>query len=118
MDRPPDLEDPSLVVYALCSFQWATLSLALGMGFETELDVVPHESRVESVADVGLVLYSFAALFHGLDLLDALAFLKAVVLEARLDGARLELTQVTPAAGHQWRYISPPSAAERFPYLT
>ena len=59
------------------------------------------EGRVETVADVRLVLDATTAFFHGLDLFGALALLEAIVLEACLDGARFELTQMSTAERHQ-----------------
>ena len=75
---------------------------------------VADKGRVESVADVRLVLDATAAFSHGLYLFDALALLEAVVLEACLDGARFELAQVTPTERHQLQHtsISPSAVAE------
>ena len=75
---------------------------------------VANEGRAEPVADERLVLDTTTAFFHRLYLLGALALLEAVVLEARLDGARFELAEMTPTERHQFTdYGTHPSLRQR-----
>ena len=73
---------------------------------------VAGKGRVETIADVRLVLDATAAFFHRLYLFGTLALLETAVLEACLDGARFELAQVTSAERHQSQSlpIPPPTA--------
>ena len=117
-DRPLRLDYSKLWVSARCSFQWAALSygFVLVLGFANVADAggFAGKGRVETVADVRLVLDATAAFFHGLYLFGTLALLEAAVLEACLDGARFELAQVTSTKRHQSQRspIPSPSAQE------
>ena len=115
-DRPLRLDYSKLWVSARCSFQWAALSygFVLGLGSANVADAggFAGKGRVETVADVRLVLDATAAFFHRLYLFGTLALLETAVLEACLDGARFELAQVTSSERHQSQRspIPPPSA--------
>ena len=76
---PLDLDDPMLWVSARCSFQWAALSYGFVLANVADAGGFDGKGRVETVADVRLVLDATAAFFHRLYLFGTLALLKAVV---------------------------------------
>ena len=110
-DRPLRLDYSKLWVSARCSFQWAALSYGFVLANVADAGGFAGKGRVETVADVRLVLDATAAFFHGLYLFGTLALLETAVLEACLDGARFELA-LTSAERHQSQSspIPPPSA--------